>query len=349
VDTIRLAVIGAGNQCTTMLMPGLHMVPAFDLVAACDLKRELAERNARNFGASAVYTDAAEMLRQEDPDAVIVVGPPQMHEDVGIQVLEAGAHLWIEKPSSPTIAGAKRLADAAAKAGKLGQVGHMMRHATPIKIAWELAHAPEFGKILSVESRYTTGQSCAFPPSCGWGEPDEDWSYMLNQGGHPIDLLRHFMGDIVRVAAFRSHGAGCTKVYQVAVESADGKAGFLNLQDSFKGWTSGLEIVGDQQGIVTVEDLGRVQYRHGEHRVPSQGGFWPIAGNAGYVWEPHHMLTHGQRAGYGNQFEHFAACIRENRQPMPSLHDAWRNLVVAEAVIEACRTKEVVQVPSGDN
>lgn len=143
MSVVRLAVVGAGSQCTNSLMPGIPSIPEIDLVAVCDLKRELAERNARSFGARAVYTDAGEMLRQEAPDAVMVVGPPQMHEEVGLQVLEAGAHLFVEKPAAPTVEGAKRLVDAARRAGKVGQVGHMMRHADPIRIAWEFSHSFE--------------------------------------------------------------------------------------------------------------------------------------------------------------------------------------------------------------
>src|SRR3972149_1683945 len=95
---VRLAVIGAGRQCTTALMPSIPFVEEIDLVAICDLRQELAERNARNFGARAACTDFTKMLREEAPDAVMVVGPPQMHEELGLAVLEGGHHLFIEKP-----------------------------------------------------------------------------------------------------------------------------------------------------------------------------------------------------------------------------------------------------------
>jgi predicted dehydrogenase len=346
-DVVRLAVVGAGNQCTAALMPALPHIGEIDLVAVCDLKRELAERNARNFGARAAYSDVAEMLRQETPDAVMVVGPPQVHEDVGLQVLEAGCHLFIEKPAAPTVAGAKRLVDAARRVGKVGQVGHMMRHADPVRVAWEICHQPEFGRILSVESRYTTWPTRAIPPGSGWGDADdEDWTYMLVQGGHPIDLLRHFMGTITRVAAFRQHGQGATKVYQVSVEAEDGRVGFLNLQDSYNGWTTGLEVVGDGQAIVTVDDLGRVQYRCGERRTEAEADArW---GNTSYLWEPHHRLEAWRRAGYGNQLRHFARCILDGTEPRPSLRDGWMNLVVAEAILESVRTRQAVEVSRGD-
>jgi phthalate 4,5-cis-dihydrodiol dehydrogenase len=342
MSSIRLAVIGAGRQCTASLMPGIPYIPELDLVAVCDLKPELAEANARRFGAPAVYADFPEMLRQQSPDAVMVVGPPQMHEEVGLAVLEAGCHLFIEKPAAPTVEGAKRLVDTARRVGKMGQVGHMMRHADPVRVAWDLSHSEEFGEILSVESRYTTWPSATIPADRGWGEPDEDWSYMLNQGGHPIDLMRHFLGPIVRVAGMRCHGKGSAKVYQVTVEGQTGRVGFLNLQDSFDGWTTGLEIVGDGQGIVTVEDLGRVVYRRGEKRVPAED---EARGNTAYLWEPHHTLPHWKRSGYGNQLRHFARSILEGRQPYPSLWDGWRNLVVAQCILESCATHRMVDVP----
>ena len=57
MDKVRLAVIGCGNHCTGQLMPGIPYVPELNLVAVCDLKEELARRNARHFGASAYYVD----------------------------------------------------------------------------------------------------------------------------------------------------------------------------------------------------------------------------------------------------------------------------------------------------
>jgi predicted dehydrogenase len=200
------------------------------------------------------------------------------------------------------------LKDAAERVGKIGQVGHMMRHADPIRIAAEIAQSPEFGRVLSVESKYTTWPTAQMAPGAGWGEPSADWTYMLIQGCHPIDLMRHFLGEIARVSAFKSSGAGNTKVYQVALESHDGRAGFLNLQDSYNGWTTGLEIVGDGQGIVRVDDLGRVSYRRGEKRTKPKKR--PIGATALICGSQHHRLTDWRRAVTGTQLQEWARCIR---------------------------------------
>ena len=55
MNQVRLAVIGAGSQCTASLMPGIPSTPEIDLVAICDLNRSLAERNARWFGARCLH------------------------------------------------------------------------------------------------------------------------------------------------------------------------------------------------------------------------------------------------------------------------------------------------------
>ena len=118
----------------------------------------------------------------------------------------------------------------------------------------------------------------------------------------------------------------------------------LNLQDSFNGWTAGLEVVGDGQAVVAVDDLGRVSCREGGKRTTSEQSTW---GNTAYTWEPHHTLNAWQRSGYGNQLRHFAECIRGGAQPFPSLRDGWRNLVVGQCILEACAGRCVVDVPQG--
>ncbi|MCZ7648760.1 MAG: Gfo/Idh/MocA family oxidoreductase [Planctomycetota bacterium] len=342
MSKVKLAVIGAGRQCTKSLMPGIPYIETLDLVAVCDLQQELAERNARNFGARAAYTDIEKMLAEARPEACMVVGPPQMHLDIGLRVLEAGCHLFVEKPTAPTVEGARKLAELSVKKGLVGQVGHMMRHAGPVRIAEELSKSEGFGKLLSVESKYTTWPTGALPADSGWGNSDEDWSYMLVQGGHPIDLLRHFLGEVARVSAFRCHGQKNAKVYQATLEGQDGRVGFLNLQDSFNGWYTGLELVGDGKAVVRVDDLGRVTYRTGKRMNEAARAFW---GNDTQVWEPHHTLSAWERTGYGNQLRHFADCILNKKAPYPSLVDGWKNLVVARAILDSIAQRKTIEAP----
>ena len=59
----RLAFIGCGGFATGSIFPNIHLVPEIDLAAVCDIDRAKAERNARNFGAKAVYRSSTNWRR----------------------------------------------------------------------------------------------------------------------------------------------------------------------------------------------------------------------------------------------------------------------------------------------
>jgi hypothetical protein len=100
-EAVRIGFIGCGRQASAAWYPNFATIPELELQACCDLIVDLAERNARYFGARRWYTDLDEMLRREELDAVMVVGPPEMHYSCGRQVLEAGLSLMMEKPLLP--------------------------------------------------------------------------------------------------------------------------------------------------------------------------------------------------------------------------------------------------------
>ena len=84
----KIGFVGCGGFSTGNLYPVIHTIPEFDLVAVCDLKEDLAKKNARNFGARRWYTDLDKMLSEEKLDGVIIVGLPKMHYEVGKYCLD---------------------------------------------------------------------------------------------------------------------------------------------------------------------------------------------------------------------------------------------------------------------
>ena len=74
VAPVRVGFIGCGKQASASWYPNFATIPELDLYACCDLEVELAERNARFFGARRWYTNLSDMIKKEDLDAVMVVG-----------------------------------------------------------------------------------------------------------------------------------------------------------------------------------------------------------------------------------------------------------------------------------
>jgi predicted dehydrogenase len=102
-EKLRVGVLGAGRWAEAAHLPGFTRSPLSEVVAICDLNRELAEARAEQFGIDSVYTDHVEMLRKEDLDVVDVctrASPkdPDNHERLVFAALEAGKHCLCEKP-----------------------------------------------------------------------------------------------------------------------------------------------------------------------------------------------------------------------------------------------------------
>lgn len=65
IKKVKIGFIGCGSYVTSSLYPAIHIILEIDLVAVCDLKEDLAKRDARNFGARRQYTDLEKMLSKE--------------------------------------------------------------------------------------------------------------------------------------------------------------------------------------------------------------------------------------------------------------------------------------------
>ena len=78
-DKLRVGVIGAGRWANRAHLPGFTRSPLSEVVALCDMNRELAKQRAKEFGIPDVYSDARDMIGRNDIDVIDVCtrgGPP---------------------------------------------------------------------------------------------------------------------------------------------------------------------------------------------------------------------------------------------------------------------------------
>ena len=85
---IRVGLVGCGRHASLCIHPSLPYLSELEVVAVCDLDESRARATAGRLGASAVYTQTQRMLADEQPEAVIVIGPPSMQNPVGLECLE---------------------------------------------------------------------------------------------------------------------------------------------------------------------------------------------------------------------------------------------------------------------
>ena len=125
-STIRVAIVGCGNIADQHAAQ-LRALPGCEVVAACDSEGLMAAQLAERFHIRDTFTDAAEMLRTVRPDAVHITTPAQSHFPLGRMSLEAGCHVYMEKPFTETAAEAETLVELARQKGLRMTVGHNLQ------------------------------------------------------------------------------------------------------------------------------------------------------------------------------------------------------------------------------
>src|SRR5512146_486825 len=109
--TLKVAIVGCGKIADGHIEEIQKMKETARVVAVCDLERLMAEQIAVRYGISAPYDDLDELLARERPDVVHVTTPPASHLALAKKAIDAGAHVYVEKPLTPSFADSKRLVE----------------------------------------------------------------------------------------------------------------------------------------------------------------------------------------------------------------------------------------------
>lgn len=151
-DKIRIATIGMGIQGNSDTRAALKS-PDVEFVACADLYDGRLTQ-AKNAFSKDLFTtrDYREILNRKDIDAVLVVTPDHWHDHITIAALNAGKHVYCEKPMVQHIDEGKAVIDAWKKSGKTMQIGSQRISGAAFIEAKRLVAAGEIGAINYIES-----------------------------------------------------------------------------------------------------------------------------------------------------------------------------------------------------
>lgn len=196
---MRIGFIGLGgiaeNYRTSLRQLGAP------LTAVCDINAARAQAIGEEERA-AVYTDHQVMLERERLDAVFVAIPPAAQQEQVINVVGAGAAVFVTKPVALSLDVARRTAAAIAAAGVVNQAGYMARYADVTDRVRELIAgqtvAMGFGRFLARMG----------PGHPWWGRRALSGGQIIEQSTHVFDLLRFLMGEVTEAHAYGHQGSG---------------------------------------------------------------------------------------------------------------------------------------------
>lgn len=244
---------------------GLHLgmaaVEDVDVVAVSDPVAAAREKVATQVGAVRTYADHREMLEKEDLD-VVTVGPRWVdcHEELVLACIEAGCHVYCEKPMSSSLEGGDRMVAAAREAGVKLAVAHQAVYLPQVNHIKDLIDGGEIGELQAI---YAHGKQ----DRRGGGED------MMVLGTHLFNLMRFFAGDVAWMSGQVSVGGkgiepedvreGGEPIGPIAGDSIDSFFSFKNGIRGFFDTRVYPEGGGKPYGMELVGSLGRLALRGG--------------------------------------------------------------------------------------
>ena len=172
-DKLQIGVIGCNGMGWSNTNSMLKMEDV-DLVAICDVDQGAIDRRLENYGKlrtnkPKTYSDYRELLNEEGIDAVIIGTPDHWHCKQMVDAVNAGKHVYVEKPIANTIEECRIMVEAAKKTGKAVQVGQWQRSGPHYRSAMDIVQSGVLGKIRLVKCWAYQGWMNPIPVL-----PDED-------------------------------------------------------------------------------------------------------------------------------------------------------------------------------
>lgn len=188
---LRFGILGCGGMARQHAIK-INENPDAELVALCDVNEKITGAFAdflagKNLPKPATFTDPAEMYREAKLDAVAIVTPHTLHFQHGMQALDAGCHVMMEKPMVTSSADAYLLADKVRETGKFFVVGFITSFTPVFQYLRGAIREGTFGRLQMVSGylsqgwlKGTVGLWRQNPELSGGGQAYDSGAHILN-------------------------------------------------------------------------------------------------------------------------------------------------------------------------
>lgn len=206
-DTIQIALIGAGGMGQGDAKMATS-IPGVKLIAACDCYDGRLKHMKEVYGPDTFTTrDYREIVGKKEIDAVIIATPDHWHSRISVDCLNAGKHVYCEKPMVHAIEEGQSIIKAQASSGKVFQVGSQYRSSLTYQKAAQLFQQKAIGELNSIEAwldRNTAIGAWEYSIPLDANTRTCDWDqFQGNAPKHAWDARRFF-----RWRNYRDYGTG---------------------------------------------------------------------------------------------------------------------------------------------
>lgn len=228
---IRLSIVGCG-RAARIHASRLLALPEVTLVGCVDANEETARALAElalsgGQGEVRVYTDHREMLAASAPEVVAIFTPHRSHYRLAVDALQAGCHVFIEKPLSTNPQEAADIVNLARSRGKRLGVGHQYRLRPSLMEARRRILGGSIGAVRLLAATMTA------PWQAAHSGPEDSWrmdprisggGVLSDTGEHLLDALPWLTGrKALEAAAFLSNASPGLEVVAAAIVRFEGE------------------------------------------------------------------------------------------------------------------------------
>jgi len=325
MDRIRVAVIGAGSLANKAHYPALAQMHDVDLTGICDLNAEKMRTTADRFSVPHRYLDYRQMLDDLQPDAVYAIMPPHQLFDIGMDILDRGHHLFIEKPPAVTTLQTQSMARLAARNHLVTAVGFQRRYHPLVRACWD--KVLEKGPVHQVVASFYKNV-----------QPQDTHPYyrgaidiLRSDAIHALDALRYYCG-LADVTAVCSEVRTLDSWYAVTFNAlirfendavgvllANWRTGKRMLKFEFHACGASAYVDADGDGAVWTDNGSTPDF---------SGDYEDVAGSSEFF----------VAQGFLAENRAFIDAVRAGKSPHNSIGDAVRTMQLADRIYR-CATK----------
>jgi predicted dehydrogenase len=325
--TCNIAVIGCGYWGPN-LVRNFSALPDCRVVRVCDADPVRLKHMEGLYPHVETTMEVSRVLEDPRTDAVAIATPVRSHYALGRQCLEAGKHVFIEKPMAASVAQCEELMALANMRDLRLMVGHTFLYSNPVRAIKTIVDAGELGNVLYVSSR-----------RLNLGLYQKDINVAWDLAPHDISIVLHVLGESpVGVACQGKSGVaeGLEDVTNMTLTFANGVVAMIQSSWLDPNKIRETTFVGNRKMLVynDVEPMEKIRiYDKRVETPPHYDTFaeFHFSYHYGDVHCPYIQQTEPLRV----ECQHFVDCIRAGKTP---LSDGKRGLEVVQVLEAASRS-----------
>ena len=319
---LRVAVVGLGYWGPN-LVRNFYELPDVEVACVCDRRPEQLENIRRRYPAISGSTDWTDALEDESIDAIAIATPVGTHYELAAGALDAGKHVFVEKPLAASSREARDLLARAADRRVVLMPGHTFLYSPPVNLVKGLIDSGDLGQIYFISTSRV---------NLGLHQPDV--SVVWDLAPHDFSILRYWLGETPTRVAALSKGfvmPGTPDVAFINLEFESGTIAQVELSWLAPSKLRRTTIVGSEKMVVydnTSNEPVRIFDSGVSAPTPESFGEYRLTYRTGDIVSPPVGVTEPLYL----ELEDFCRAIREGSTPRASAEIGLEVVEMIEAV-----------------